>query len=315
MVKPINKAFVISVGCGPDQEPLIRAAQNMGFKVIGIDRKNGLNLVDELILQSTFDSHVVLEIIKKHKNVGNINGVLCRASAYALETADGLARFLNLPRFGELVTQASISKAKLHKICRSKNIETIPLISIEEITSHNKNAFYIVKPDIPKTGKKNVFMVNYDKLDDAMIDAKKDSFNLKAIIQPYVDGEDVNAFVAFKSSEIIWYDLFIERNTFVSTRINSSKILPLRGKEKKTLDEKIIPIIKKIVRFESISGFVSFSFRIDTFGNCFLYEMNPGLCGDNIANEFLPSIWDTDFFELDVKIMTGLFTTELDRRV
>jgi hypothetical protein len=53
-------------------------------------------------------------------------------------------------------------------------------------------------------------------------------------------------------------------------------------------------------------GFAFFSFRVSTSGDLFLYEVNPGLAGDRIVEDLLaPTFPKTDFFELDIRVMTG----------
>ena len=44
-----------------------------------------------------------------------------------------------------------------------------------------------------------------------------------------------------------------------------------------------------MIKKSRATGFIFFSFRLNKEGVAYLYEVNPGLCGDDIANQFLPN--------------------------
>jgi hypothetical protein len=314
MSKNFSPSFVISIGCGPDQAPLIKAAQSLGLKVLGVDREHGRGLVDELILESTYDTATVLEKLSRRKESKHVKGVLCRSSACAVVTADAVACSLSLPRCGSSVAQSSLSKSILCETSNQLEIPTIPILALRDLDSTAVSFRCVVKPDIPKIGKKNVFLVDRNTLHAALIAAEADSLNSKAIIQPFVEGEDIIAFVAFQFGKVIWYDLFSEKNTFVSTKVDHSGLAALSDEKYSDLEARLIPIAVGFARSSRASGFVSFSFRIDNNGNCFLYEVNPGLCGDAIAEQFLPSRWQADFFKIDVAIMIGSTVPKINRK-
>jgi len=315
MSKKTSPNSVISIGCGPDQAPLIRAARSMGLTVIGVDRVNGQDLVDELIVESTYDTSAVLEKLSRIKAIQHVTGVLCRSSGPAVDTANAVACSLNLPKCGSDVALSSLSKATLCETSNRLNIPTIPIIPLCSIDTSEFSYRYVVKPDMPQTGKKNVFLVDYNALVPALAAAEKDSLNSRAIIQPYIDGEDVIAFVAFQEGQVIWYDLFNEKNVFVSSKVDHSGMVALSDEKYKELEASLISMAADFCRPSRASGFVSFSFRLDNEGVIFLYEVNPGLCGDGLADYFLPSRWQGDFFKIDVAIMTGLNIPRINKKI
>ena len=314
MSRNLPSSFVISIGCGTDQVPLIKAAQSLGLKVLGVDRENGRGLVDELILESTYDTTTILETLSRRKESEYVKGVLCRSSASAVVTADAVARLLSLPRCGSSVAQSSLSKSILCETSKKLDIPTIPILALCDLDFTVDSFRCVVKPDIPKMGKKNVFLVGPNTLHAALIAAEADSLNSKAIIQPFVEGEDIIVFAAFQFGKVIWYDLFSEKNKFVSTKINHSGLAALSDTKYSDLEARLIPIAECFAGSARASGFVSFSFRIENNGNCFLYEVNPGLCGDEIAEKFLPHRWHADFFKTDVAIMIGSTVPKINRK-
>ena len=130
----------------------------------------------------TYDTTAVLEKLSRRKGSQNIKGVLCRASANAVVTADAVAFSLDLPRCGSSVAQSSLSKSTLCETSNQLDIPTIPIIALRDIDLTGVPFRCVVKPDMPQSGKKNVFLVDYNTLPPALIAAEAESLNSKAII-------------------------------------------------------------------------------------------------------------------------------------
>ena len=72
------------------------------------------------------------------------------------------------------------------------------------------------------------------------------------------------------------------------------------------LEKSILKAIIRLTENMYISGFVFFCFRVNELKSFKLYEINPGLCGDKIADELLPKLWPNySFFEADVHLCVG----------
>ena len=69
-----KKKWIIVVGTGTSQEPLIKKSKEKGFKVLGIDRNPNYKIIDRAIKFSTYEYKKVIEEIKvQNKKIRYVN--------------------------------------------------------------------------------------------------------------------------------------------------------------------------------------------------------------------------------------------------
>ena len=297
---------IVCIGCGTDQIPVINAAYAQGYKVIGVDQTHGYGVVDTLIKVSTYDTRLVIEEIQKQLKIFRIKGVICRASAQAVITANELSKFLNLPSFGDDLTESTLSKLYLFEYVNSLGIKAIPTERVSLKSKNNIGYPAVVKPEIPLYGKKNVFLINNrNELKDAINASSEESINSKCIIQPYLFGIDLIAVASSKMGILNGLDFFIENNKFDTSGVKHNGMLEITEEIKKNTVTEIKKIIQTILNFNTTTGFTVFSFRYGSEIGLNLYEVNVGLSGDKLADIFLPEKWGKNFFEMEIQLMTN----------
>ena len=88
--------WLISVGTGNNQIPLIRKARELGYKIIGLDRSPNKQEIDEWLKISTYDYSEAFSRILHLQKKKNFKGVLARVSGPAVKMQSFLAEGLAL---------------------------------------------------------------------------------------------------------------------------------------------------------------------------------------------------------------------------
>ena len=297
--------WVVSVGTGDNQLPLIRKAKELGYKVIGLDKKPKIEEVDEYFQISTYDYVEAYSAISKFMDVKSIRGVVARVSGPAVRTQSFLADNLSLPSTGSKIAEMSFSKSVLRQESVKSGVETINGKSFSKGLLMEPHYPSVVKPNQPLFGKKNVYLVNNRmEFELAVQKAAQESFDDQVEIQDYVYGDDIGFLCAFHFGKIIWQFAYqehvvVQKGQFMGRAVSA----PVK---KLMLDSIILEAIAKITKNLNISGFVFFCFRMSDMKSFKLYEINPGLCGDKIADEMLPKLWPNyNFFEADIQLSVG----------
>ena len=303
-----KRRWVISVGCGPSQAPLINAAKNCGFSVIGIDRSPVTDLVDIVIPISTYLKRDLITELGEAEKYPEFEGVLCRSSGPAVETAFAIADHYSLYTAGHTVVQCSVSKWHLFKWANRNAVPTIPTLRCKElVTVPDSWGEVVVKPAKSVYGKKNVFLVKKPvQMATAIGKACKESLDGYSILQPFVSGEDVGLITLTREGKILWSTFYHEHTSFEGGAVSGLGVASLRNEFDAQVKKRIQQSAEVMLSQSNSSGFVFFSFRCTASKGPLLYEVNPGLCGDNLADKLLPAMWPSaDFFTMDVAAMTG----------
>lgn len=303
-----EQKWVLSVACGKSQEPLLKAAKKQGYSIIGVDQSPSSDLVDFPIRLSTHDTEKVLFELK-NGDYPKFDAVLCRSSGPAVRTAQVVADYFHLPSCGSLIAESSVSKFVLHENCMKLGIPTIPCLQ----ASHCKYlppdwAEVVIKPSQPIYGKKNVYKSKAIEDNNDYINlCCNESLDGKAVIQPYIRGNDIAVSAMCLYGRVLSIFPFLENNHFQGGRIQhqglSAQAKPLPTPALKD----IMSSATQVIAHSNASGFVFFTFRLINNLNCLLYEVNPGLCGDDIVEGYFQKTFpDFDFFDADVSLMTGI---------
>ena len=201
-----KERWVLTIGTGPSQAPLIEAARQRGYSIIGVDRSPNSNLVDIAIPISTHSTDEVINKLENTNEYPKFEGVLCRSSGPAVETAATVAEKYSLPTAGLKVARCSVSKWGLFNWASHYGLPTIPTLRCTELTTipATWNAV-VIKPAMPVYGKKNVFLIREtDQMGPAINSACEESLDGYSIVQPFVLGEDVGLVALSREGKLIW---------------------------------------------------------------------------------------------------------------
>lgn len=297
---------VVCVGTGPSQRPLIDAAHALGFWVIGIDRTPDEARVDFPLATSTYDTEAVLAAVDKHPLRSGIRGVLARVSGPAVVTGARLAASLGVPGCGVRFAAASLVKSKL----RAAGEFGVSVLEGRLLTAEDawvSGCDWVLKPDSPLHGKRNVYRVRsaaaYRKAFQA---AAEESLNGRVLCQPYRAGSDLGLVVLLSEGQLRWSCFYEELVDEIDGHFGGRGVVGPADDLPVALVDRLLADVGRLAAGWGGDGFIFFSFRRLPAGEVLLYEINPGLCGDGLADRLFKAIWPScDFFAADVLAMTG----------
>lgn len=300
--------WILSIATGPAQASLIEAARRRAYSIIGVDRSPNTDLVDIAIPISTHSTDEVINELGKTDKYPKFEGVLCRSSGLAVETATTVAEKYSLPTAGLIVARCSVSKWNLFNWASYYGLATIPTRRSKElaIIPETSNAI-VIKPAMPLYGKRNVFLVKeVEQIKVAMSKASKESLDGYALVQPFLEGEDIGLVTLNRNGKIVWSSFFQEFASFQDGAISGEGVASLRANFDSQAQKDMISTASIMIDQSKTSGFVFFTFRYVGSSKPMLYEVNTGLSGDGLADRLLPAMWPRiDFLDLDVAAMTG----------
>lgn len=304
----MNEAkWVLSVACGESQQAHLRAARKLGYSIIGVDKAKDCGCVERQIVRSTHDAKGIVSEMQTH-NLPRFDGVICKSSGPAVVTASIIANEYALPSVGLEVAKSHASKLYLHDYLRKLDIDTIPTTSVSlDACGSIDQEDLVIKPCTPRYGKKNVFHVRDNS--EFLISvgrACKESYDSLAVIQPFIAGRNIGLVAICNAGNIVWSSFLEELNNWNGSTIIPKGLASLHDKLSMDEEDKILGAVNKVVNDNHSTGFIFFSFKVRKGKAPLLYEINPGLCGDFLADVLLPAMWPgVDFFELDILNSTG----------
>ena len=203
-----------------------------------------------------------------------------------------LCKIFKIKRISKDLANSIYSKSFFSRLLMKRNLPYISFITKQKYESIKKFNQYVIKPDAPIIGKKNVYLIQKKfnlnlKLFNKIINS---SHNKKIICSDFIHGLDIGNFVFISKTKkkIRFFRPFYEKNKFEKNKIYSYGLVEC--KEKK-INEKIYNMTKKIVKlFPDYYGFLSITYRITNLGKIFPYEINIGLSGDGFVENYLPSL-------------------------
>lgn len=307
----------ISIGAGLGQLPLIRAAKQLGYDVVAVDRspsREALPLIEEAIILSTYDADQVVESILELSARYKFSAVLARTSGPALLTACKISEGLKISGIPKRFADAAVSKSELRAQAQALEISTPKGVCIDQSRPLTDIASeipgpWVVKPDMPLVGKQNVYKVTDDtSYQYAYARACAESYNDAIDVGSFVPGIDVGLMAIVHDGEIIHNLLYDEFATFIDGKVKGHGVGGPSYFTKSRIELLCHDAVQKLIsdwRYQY--GFAFFSFRITEKGEALLYEVNPGLCGDAIADQLLPALWPGfDPFKCDVNLQMGI---------
>ena len=309
-----NNSPVICVGAGKNQFPLIRASYDIGLDVFSIDRApihSCKSLCAHTINCSTYDSEKAIKELRLVLKDKKPKGLLFRTSGPAVMTAGLICQEFGLNSLSLNLAKASFQKSTLSQDCKNLGILT-PKSNIVSTFDELPNNYIgsVVKPDIPVGGTRNVFrLINEEQAKYAFQKAKDESINNRVEAQKYIYGLDLVVMVICSNNKRIDYLNIDQWVTIVDGKFEKvGAAIPSIHKGKEVSTNILKSIDSLIEHWRVNSGIIFFTFRLDLKGNAWLYEVNPGIIGDQIVDDLLPiSFGDClpDLFKLDVDLMLG----------
>lgn len=289
-----NNKFLINLGAGIDQIPLIKAAKKK-YKLIVVDQNNkskGKIYADLFLNVSIESTKDILNKLKKNKiDKKNIFGVINRSSGNAVLTAAQIQKKLNLDFSNTNMIKKILSKVNFIKYCIKNNLnvpKTFFPLGKKEIKDSNLYPL-IIKPAKAKFGKTGIFIINnWNELKKAKISSQKFSQDKKTVIQQYVKGNDVVVMGIIKKKRFILLAIIDEINIIKDGEIKRHSFRCPSKIINNHLQNRINKIIKKIIRIFKLDNCpLNLSFRIDANKQIYLIEINLEISGELIHEKLI----------------------------
>ncbi len=305
-------AAVLSIGAGGGQLPLIRAAHGLGYQVVAVDRSpsaEARTLLAETILVSTYDSETVLAQLAALKQRFDFRAVLTRSSGPALLTAARVAESLGLAGIPASFAQAAVYKSALRAQAELLGIATPAGVCLSDASLPGFPLPWVVKPDMPLVGKQNVYKVDdAASFRQAYVAARAESYNDTVEVEAYIAGLDLGYMAMIQQGQIKFGLLYDEFAAFQHGKVQGLGVAGPSVFENTSIASRCHAVAQRLItHWHYQAGFAFFSFRLTEQGELLLYEVNPGLCGDAIADQLLPAIWPGfNAFVSEVKLATAV---------
>jgi len=188
---------LLILGAGVYQVPLIKKANELGFRTIVVSYKGnypGLKISDKNYYIDTTNSERIVEIAKKER----ISGVCTSGTDVPIITLSKISRELGLPGLSEKSALLSTNKLLMKEAFHKNNVRTAKFILIKDINNINKKINCLRMPLMLKvvdsSGSRGLFKI-YDSsnIDNAVARiktcTKKDYF----IIEEFLKGVEFGA--------------------------------------------------------------------------------------------------------------------------
>ena len=151
--------FLICVGIGKKQKPLVKKAVDAGFEVIGVD-KNPYSGCQSLCIHtikcSTHEPIKVIKELKSYLQEVKPKGVIFFTDGKALLTVALISEEFSLGNLSLKLAKASVEKTVLYEDCKKLGILTPISIKLDSFKYFKEQYFgMVIKPDISTFGTKN----------------------------------------------------------------------------------------------------------------------------------------------------------------
>ena len=196
---------VLFVGGGRHQRRAIKRVQELGHRVVSVDRNPdalGLRAADVGELVDFTDVEGVIEVGRRHE----VEGVLTVAADRAVPVVAAVAEALELPGIGLETAQRMTHKLEMRRVFVEAGVPQPPFAAIQSFDAVPLALDVVPLPAVLKPadsgGQRAVFRV--ESADDVMRDlaeATEESPTGVAILEEFVDGIELNGIVVVRDGE------------------------------------------------------------------------------------------------------------------
>ena len=300
-----DPVWIICLGAGVSQLPLIKAAVDLGYNVLAVDKNadsEGFSFATERLVHSIYDADSIIEKLKFR----SFDGLLCRCTGEALFTAAKVCNYFGISGINHELAEISTSKSALREFCKIKDID-MPRgikLGIDDgalIASEFKN-HVVVKPDFTLVGKQSIRKVSADDtqlLTVSIAEAIADSGNGLVEIEQFIDGYDCSflfwmaggvSTLLFDWDELSYFD---DHGDLIAIGVSAPSAADSLGHL-----GGIIKIAEEVsANFPSVAALVAFSFRVDPLGKFWLIEIHSDFTGDLILDVLAPNATGHSYLE------------------
>lgn len=288
-------SYVISVGTGINQLPLIRGLARKGYGVVGFDRNPnspGKELCDYFEAISTWDHAEAIEWLAASGLC--FKGVGCFSFGKALMTQQRIAHYFDLPAqiAGDLI-ELTCDKLALRKFLTKLGLSTLnewPVNQYKQTLEHQRGKGFIVKP---KHGGSSTDVHRFSVQTVAQLSGEE------YIVQEFLFGVEYRMVALISCSKIVFFGLLKKENlreTFITARLTID-----------TEDHWAKSLLKRLV---SALGLTEAALKVDCIkntntGRIEILEIDFGIGGDYFETVICPYCYNYDYVNNYVSMILG----------
>ena len=298
---------IVIIGASELQNPLILRAKEMGLQTHVFAWKEGA------VGENTADYFYPISIVEKDKILKKCreikpDAVLTIASELANITVNYIARNLGLTTNSEKSIILSTNKYEMRCAFNAIGIDTPVFYRIGEDDNldniYNMKLPVLVKPT-DRSGSRGITKVDsFDEIKSAISRAIDISFEKKAIVEEYIEGDEYSFEAISYNGEHHLLAITQKYTTGEPYFIEKGHIQPAN------LSEKTIGCVKKIVfraldALEIKFGASHTEFKIDKFGNIKIIEIGSRMGGDCIGSDLVKLSTGYDYLGMTIQVALG----------
>lgn len=301
------KEKLVIIGANDFQNQLILKAKSLGYETHVFAWKDGSigeRTADYFYPISIIEKEQILEKCREIKPVG----ICSIASDLATITVNYVAENLGLTCNPISSTLQCTNKYEMRKKMKENDVKTPAFIKVSDDNStwniENMRMPLIVKPT-DRSGSRGITKI-YDKkeLENAVKAATENSFEKKAIIEEYIEGDEYSCeCISYKGEH--HFLAFTKKYTTGSPNfIETGHCEPSDIKEK--YQEQIKEnIFKALTALEIKNGASHTEFKLDQNGNFGIIEIGARMGGDCIGSDLVQISTGYDFVKMVIDVACG----------
>lgn len=300
---------IVIIGASNFQNPLILKAREMGFETHVFAWKDGS------IGEKTADYFYPISITEKDKILRECmkigpDAVTSIASDLASITVNYVSDKLGLTCNSEHSVKISTNKYDMRKVFKEAGVPTPGFMKVGEESDLREVMKTLTLPIIVKptdrSGSRGITkLFNFDSLEAAVANSIENSFEKKAIIEEYIEGNEysfesisfngVHHFLAVTKKFTTGHPHFIERGHLEPSDLDDVMIDRVKASIFKALD--VLQIRNSASHAE---------FKIDSEGNIRIIEIGARMGGDCIGSDLVQISTGYDFLKMTIQVALGI---------
>lgn len=295
------------IGANDFQNPLILKAKNLGYETHVFAWQDGS--IGEKTADYFYPISIVEkdEILEKCKEIG-IDAIATIASDLATLTVNYVAEKLGLPGNSLECTKKSTNKYEMRKAFKEAGVATpgFEIVSSPKDIEKLSDMEYplIVKPTDRSGSRAITKIYKKEELEEAISKAIENSFEKKAIVEEYIEGNEFSAEGITYKGEHKFLTITRKATTGAPHFIETGHIEP--AGLSKDMEEKIYKELTKALTALQITNSATHSeFKITPNGDIRIIEIGARMGGDCIGSDLVQISTGYDFVKMVIDVAMG----------
>lgn len=295
------------IGANDFQNPLILKAKSLGYETHVFAWQDGS--IGEKTADYFYPISIVEkdEILEKCKEIG-IDAITTIASDLATLTVNYVAEKLGLPGNSLECTKKSTNKYEMRKAFKEEGLATpgFEIVSSPKDIEKLSDMEYplIVKPTDRSGSRAITKIYKKEELEEAISKAIENSFEKKAIVEEYIEGNEFSAEGITYNGEHKFLTITRKATTGAPHFIETGHIEP--AGLNKDMEEKIYNELTKALTALKITNSATHSeFKITPNGDIRIIEIGARMGGDCIGSDLVQISTGCDFIKMVIDVAMG----------